>query len=59
VFFDHIATPERLRAFGAAIRLDRARQAQGPVRGRVLAETAKAHADMESRKTTGKLPLVP
>jgi NADPH:quinone reductase-like Zn-dependent oxidoreductase len=28
--------PERLRAFGASIRLDRARQAQGPVRGRVL-----------------------
>jgi len=61
VFFDHIHTPELLRA--------RAAQlfewiADGKVKlhigGRYrLADAAKAHADMASRATTGKLLLIP
>jgi NADPH:quinone reductase len=61
VFSDHIHTPELLRA--------RSQQLfdwiiEGKLRVRIggeypLAQTAKAHADMESRATTGKLVLVP
>jgi NADPH2:quinone reductase len=61
VFADHIHTPELLRS--------RASQlfnlvAEGQLKIRVggeyrLADAAKAHADMESRATTGKLLLVP
>jgi NADPH2:quinone reductase len=60
-FFDHIHTPELLRA--------RSRQlfdwiADGTLTVNIggiypLAEAAKAHADMESRATTGKLLLIP
>jgi NADPH:quinone reductase len=60
-FFDHIHTPALLRA--------RAGQlfdwiAEGRLKVRIggeypLADAAKAHADMESRKTSGKLLLVP
>ena len=61
VFFDHISTPELLRA----------RTAQlfdwiigGKLKVRIggeypLAEAAQAHRDMESRATTGKLLLFP
>lgn len=60
-FFDHIHTPELLRA--------RSRQlfdwiADGSLKVTIggiypLADAAKAHADMESRATTGKLLLIP
>jgi NADPH:quinone reductase len=60
-FFDHIHTPELLRA--------RSRQlfdwiSAGKLDIRIggiypLAEAAKAHADMESRVTAGKLLLIP
>nr|WP_218823291.1 zinc-binding dehydrogenase [Inquilinus limosus] len=60
-FSDHIHTPERLQA--------RARQLfdwiiGGQLTIRIggtypLADAAKAHADMESRATTGKLLLIP
>jgi len=61
VFLDHVPTPERLRA----------RSAQlfhwitdGKLRVHIggeypLADAARAHADMESRKTSGKLLLAP
>jgi NADPH2:quinone reductase len=60
-FFDHIYTPELLRARTAQL-FDWI--ADGRLRIRIggeypLADAAKAHADMESRKTTGKLLLVP
>jgi NADPH2:quinone reductase len=60
-FFDHIHTPERLRARAAQL-FDWI--TQGRLRVRIggeyrLADAARAHADMESRKTTGKLLLVP
>jgi NADPH:quinone reductase len=60
-FFDHIHTPELLRARTAQL-FDWI--ADGRLRIRIggeypLADAAKAHADMESRKTTGKLLLVP
>ena len=60
-FFDHIHTPELLRARTAQL-FDWI--AEGKLRIRIggeypLADAAKAHADMESRKTTGKLLLVP
>lgn len=61
VFSDHIHTPELLRA--------RTRRlfdwiAGGDLKVRIggaypLAEAAQAHADMESRATTGKLLLIP
>ena len=57
VFFDHIYTPELLRA--RSVRLfDWI--VDGKLKIRIggeysLSEAAKAHADMESRKTTGKL----
>ena len=61
VFFDHIPTPQRLRARSAQL-FDWI--AEGKLRVRIggeypLADAATAHADMESRKTTGKLLLVP
>lgn len=61
VFFDHIHTAARLRAHSAQLfdwivegRLNL--QVGGEYR---LADAAKAHADLESRRTTGKLLLVP
>ena len=61
VFFDHIHTPELLRAHSAQL-FDWIAEEKlkvwigGEYR---LADVAKAHADMESRRTTGKLLLVP
>jgi NADPH:quinone reductase len=61
VFLDHIHTPELLRAHSAQL-FDWI--AQGKLKVRIggeyrLANAAKAHADMESRKSMGKLLLVP
>ena len=61
VFIDHIPTPELLRAHTAQLF---EWIADGKLKVRIggeyqLADAAKAHADMESRKTTGKLLLVP
>jgi NADPH2:quinone reductase len=61
VFFDHIHTPELLRARSAQL-FDWI--VEGKLRVRIggeypLGDAASAHADMESRKTTGKLLLVP
>jgi NADPH2:quinone reductase len=61
VFLDHIHTPERLRARSARLF---AWITEGKLSVRVggeypLADAALAHADMEIRKTTGKLLLVP
>jgi NADPH2:quinone reductase len=61
IFFDHIHTPELLRARSAQL-FDWI--TEGRLRVRIggeypLADAARAHADMESRKTTGKLLLVP
>ena len=61
VFFDHIHTPELLRARSAQL-FDWI--TEGKLRVRIggeypLADAARAHADMEIRKTTGKLLLVP
>ena len=61
VFRDHIHTPELFRARSAQL-FDWI--ADGKLKVRIggeyrLADAAKAHADMESRKTTGKLLLVP
>ena len=61
VFSDHIPTPERLRAHSAQL-FDWV--AEGKLKVRIggeyrLADAARAHADMESRRTTGKLLLVP
>ena len=61
VFFDHIPTPELLRARAAQL-FDWIMEGKLKVRigGEYpLANAARAHADMESRKTTGKLLLVP
>jgi NADPH2:quinone reductase len=61
VFFDHIPTPELFRAHSAQL-FDWIREGKLSVRigGEYpLAEAARAHADMESRTTTGKLLLVP
>jgi NADPH2:quinone reductase len=60
-FFDHVHTPELLRARTAQLFNW---IADGRLRIRIggeyaLADAAQAHADMESRKTTGKLVLVP
>jgi NADPH2:quinone reductase len=61
VFSDHIHTPALFRA-----RANRLFDwiARGDLKIRVgstypLAEAAQAHADMESRATTGKLLLIP
>jgi NADPH2:quinone reductase len=61
VFFDHIYTPQLLRAHSAQL-FDWI--ASGAVKVRIggtypLADAAKAHAAMESRATTGKLLLIP
>ena len=61
VFFDHIHTPELLRAHSARL-FDWI--AEGKLKVHVggeyrLADAARAHADMESRATTGKLLLMP
>jgi NADPH:quinone reductase len=61
VFMDHIHTPALLRAHSAQL-FDWI--AAGNLKVRAggeyqLADAAKAHADMESRGTTGKLLLVP
>jgi NADPH:quinone reductase len=60
-FLDHIHTPELLRTRSAQL-FDWI--TEGRLRVRIggeypLANAARAHADMESRKTTGKLLLVP
>ena len=61
VFFDHIHTPELLRKHAAQLFQW---VADGRLKVRIggeyaLADAAKAHADMESRRTTGKLVLIP
>jgi NADPH:quinone reductase len=61
IFFDHIHTPELLRARSAQL-FDWI--TEGKLRVRIggeypLANAVRAHADMESRKTTGKLLLIP
>jgi NADPH2:quinone reductase len=61
IFFDHIRTPELLRARSAQL-FDWI--TEGKLRIRIggeypLVDAARAHAHMESRKTTGKLLLVP
>jgi NADPH:quinone reductase len=61
VFSDHIHTPELLRANTTQLF---EWIADGKLKVRIggeyqLADAATAHADMESRKTTGKLLLVP
>src|SRR6266478_3597247 len=61
VFLDHNHTPELLRARSAQL-FDWI--AEGKLKVRIggeylLSEAARAHAHMESRKTTGKLLLVP
>ncbi|QRO00092.1 quinone oxidoreductase [Archangium violaceum] len=61
VFSDHIATSELLRSRAARL-FDWISAGSLKVRiGGVypLAEAARAHADMESRRTTGKLLLIP
>jgi NADPH2:quinone reductase len=60
-FFDHIATPELLRARGKQL-FDWI--ADGSLKINIggiypLADAARAHTDMESRATTGKLLLIP
>jgi NADPH2:quinone reductase len=60
-FFDHIHTPALLRARTAQL-FDWIAERKLKIRNGgeyPLAEAAQAHADMESRKTTGKLLLVP
>jgi NADPH:quinone reductase len=61
VFSDHIDNPDLLRARSARL-FDWI--SEGKLKVRIggeypLADAARAHADMESRKTTGKLLLVP
>jgi NADPH:quinone reductase len=60
-FFDHVNTPELLRARTAQL-FDWIVEGKLKIRAGVeypLKDAAKAHADMESRRTTGKLLLVP
>ena len=61
VFFDHIHTPDLLRAHTARlfdwVRDGRLRVA--PATEFALADAAQAHRAMESRATTGKLLLIP
>jgi NADPH2:quinone reductase len=61
VFADHIHTPELLRSRASQLfDLVAERKLKIRVGGEYrLADAAKAHADMESRATTGKLLLVP
>jgi NADPH:quinone reductase-like Zn-dependent oxidoreductase len=61
VFLDHVPTPERHRARSAQL-FDWIKD--GKLRVRIggeypLADAARAHADIESRKTSGKLLLLP
>jgi NADPH2:quinone reductase len=61
IFFDHLPTPEALRARSAHL-FDLV--ARGDLKVHIgavyaLADAHKAHADMESRGTTGKLLLIP
>lgn len=61
VFFDHIHTPVLLRKHAAQLFQW---VADGKLKVRIsgeyaLADVAKAHADMESRRSTGKLVLIP
>jgi NADPH2:quinone reductase len=61
IFFHHIHTPELLRAHSARL-FDWI--SEGKLKVRIggeypLADAAKAHTDMESRATTGKLLLIP
>lgn len=61
VFFDHIHTPELLRARAARL-FDWVREGKlriAPATGYALADAVQAHAAMESRATTGKLLLIP
>ncbi len=61
VFMDHVHTPELLRTHTARL-FDWIEEGKLKVRigGEYrLADAARAHADMESRRTTGKLLLVP
>jgi NADPH2:quinone reductase len=60
-FLDHIHTPDLLRARSARL-FDWIADGKLKVRDGgeyPLAAVAQAHADMESRKTTGKLLVVP
>lgn len=61
VFSDHVPTPERLRSAAAQlfdwIEAGRLKVHIGGVYP--LAEAARAHADMEGRRTAGKLLLIP
>lgn len=60
-FFDHIHTPELLRARTACL-FDWIRSGKmwvAPARDFALSDAATAHAAMESRATTGKLLLIP
>jgi NADPH2:quinone reductase len=61
VFLDHIHTPVLLRVYSAQLF---EWIAKGKLKVRIwgeyrLADAAKAHDDMESRRTTGKLLLIP
>ena len=60
-FYDHIPTPEALRAHAAQlfdwVRTGKLKVTIGGVYP--LTEAARAHADMERRATTGKLLLIP
>lgn len=61
VFFDHIHTPELLRARTARL-FDWVREGKlqiAPATDYALADAVQAHAAMESRATTGKLLLIP
>lgn len=61
VFFDHIHTPELLRARTSRL-FDWIREGKlriSPATEFALSQAAQAHAAMESRSTTGKLLLIP
>lgn len=61
VFFDHIHTPELLRARSARL-FEWFRKGKLTItigNEYSLADASKAHSDMESRATTGKLLLIP
>ncbi|HWJ75414.1 MAG TPA: quinone oxidoreductase [Kaistia sp.] len=61
VFSDHIPTPALLRSRSAAL-FDwvlAGKVRVGSATSYPLSEAARAHADMESRRTTGKLLLIP
>lgn len=61
VFFDHIHTPDLLRARTQRL-FEWVREGHlsiAPATEFALADAAKAHAALESRATTGKLLLIP